>query len=211
MKHKAFFSSPPNGWNNPSWYSDFLGGVKWIILTPAMWHAILFSTRHEVLITIWPQKIKKLEVNHISTSWPCRWRKRHNSAEAKTWVPSCPCQTSTVHFCHFGGFAIINHLLLLPLPQTLHLPRLQLGKVLLLHVHPAKFGAKSIVGNILFLLGLEKVTRGRNETFQCTQTFPQGDFSKHRRINFCLHFAHRVASYVQRFDGKKHLISPVYL
>lgn len=68
---------------------------------------------------------------------------------------------SAVHLGHFGGVAFPLAGAGLPLPQALHLPRLQLGQVLLLHVHPAKLGAKSIMGNILLFLDLAREGGGR--------------------------------------------------
>lgn len=67
------------------------------------------------------------------------------------------CQTSTVHFGHFGRLSVllVSHHLTLPLLQALHLACLQLGQVLLLHVHTAELGTKGIVGNVLLLLGLK--------------------------------------------------------
>lgn len=63
---------------------------------------------------------------------------------------------STLYFGHFGGLTVLvfsdHHSL--PLPQALHLTRLQLGQILLLHVYPAELGAKGVVGNVLLLLGL---------------------------------------------------------
>lgn len=43
-----------------------------------------------------------------------------------------------------------------PLPQALHLARLELVQVLFLHVQAAQSGAESIVGNVLLLLGLSE-------------------------------------------------------
>lgn len=63
---------------------------------------------------------------------------------------------SAVHLGHFGGVSILvvgDHISP-PLPQALHLARLQLGQVLLLHVYPAELGAKGIMGNVLLLLDL---------------------------------------------------------
>ena len=67
--------------------------------------------------------------------------------------------TSAVHFGHFGCLCVLLlsrrcHRLSPPLPQALHLTGLQLGQVLLLHVHPAQLGAEDVVGNVLLLLGL---------------------------------------------------------
>ncbi len=64
--------------------------------------------------------------------------------------------TSALHFGHFGCLSVLvfsDHVSL-PLPQALHLTRVQLGQILLLHVHPAELGTKGIVGNVLLLLGL---------------------------------------------------------
>lgn len=55
--------------------------------------------------------------------------------------------TSALHFGHLGCLSVLvfsDHLSL-PLPQALHLTCLQLGQILLLHVHTAKLGAKGIV------------------------------------------------------------------
>lgn len=63
---------------------------------------------------------------------------------------------SAVYFGHFGCLCLLvfgDHRSL-PLPQALHLTCLQLGQILLLHVHPAELGAKGIMGNVLLLLGL---------------------------------------------------------
>ncbi len=52
------------------------------------------------------------------------------------------------------GHRRLGRLLPPPLPQALHLARLQLVQVLFLHVQAAQSGAESIVGNVLLLLGL---------------------------------------------------------
>lgn len=44
----------------------------------------------------------------------------------------------------------------LPLPQSLHLARVQFAEVLFLHVQAAKFSAEGIMGDVLLLLGLHK-------------------------------------------------------
>lgn len=63
---------------------------------------------------------------------------------------------SAVHLGRFGGVSllVVGDHLSPPLPQALHLARLQLGQVLLLHVYPAELGAEGIVGNVLLLLDL---------------------------------------------------------
>lgn len=63
---------------------------------------------------------------------------------------------SAVLLGHFGGVSVlvVSDHISPPLPQALHLARLQLGQVLLLHVYPAELGAKGIVGNVLLLLDL---------------------------------------------------------
>lgn len=64
--------------------------------------------------------------------------------------------TSALYFGHFGCLSVLvsSGRLSLPLPQALHLTCVQLGQILLLHVHPAELGTKGIMGNVLFLLGL---------------------------------------------------------
>ncbi len=65
-------------------------------------------------------------------------------------------QCSALYFDYFGCLSslIFSDFLSLPLPQALHLPCVQFGQILLLHVYPAKLGTKGIMGNVLLLLGL---------------------------------------------------------
>lgn len=66
-------------------------------------------------------------------------------------------QTSALNLSQFGGLLFILSFschLPLSLLQALHLTSMQLGQILLLHMHTAELGPKSIVGNVLFLLEL---------------------------------------------------------
>lgn len=65
-------------------------------------------------------------------------------------------KTKSALFCHFWGlfFLVWSDHLSFPLPETLHFPCLELGQILLLHVHATKFGPKGIMRDVLLLFDL---------------------------------------------------------